>query len=310
MRRWRFQSPFTAAAYLLLLAVGVGCSHGQHGPIGQCLYAAIPETGLIAVYPLTSRATAPPIATIKEKPPDTPIDVSVDLSGEVFVANENGNVRVYAGRNFHYELIHTLEGQHTRIRHPTSIAAEFDGTFYIADAGTTTDRPRVEWFSAGQNGNVFPNRVISGPHTGITSPSGLALDGSGRLFVVDQATNKVLVFEPDATDDVAPAVELTGLRSPNHVFVDQLLNTYVSNQGDNSIESFITTGPQSWSHSGTFTSPDMRQPAGVATDQTGQIAVAATGGILFFAPNSDGKVAAVRELRGRSPMNPGGIFIH
>jgi DNA-binding beta-propeller fold protein YncE len=250
------------------------------------------------------------LATIKEDAPDKPVDVSVDQSGEVFVANENGNVRAYAGRNFKYELVHILEGQHTRIQRPTSIVAKLDGTFYVADAGRASDQPRVEWFSAGQNGNVFPNRVISGSHTGITSPRGLALDGSGRLFVADQATNKVLVFEPDADGDATPLLVLTGLRSPNHVFVDQLLNIYVSNEGDNSIETFITTGPRSWSHTGKITSREMRQPAGLVADRNGRIVVAATGGILFFAPNSDGEVGPVSDLRGPSPINPAGISIH
>jgi DNA-binding beta-propeller fold protein YncE len=309
MRHWWLQTQFITGASLLLITVMAGCSHRQQSAPGQHLYAAIPETGQIAVYPLTASGAAQPLVTIKENPPDKPIDVSVDLFGEVFVANENGNVRAYGGRNFHYELIHTVEGPHTRIQRPTAIAANIDGTFYIADAGSAADGPRVEWFPAGQNGNVFPNRVISGPHTGITSPRGLALDGSGRLFVADQATNRVLVFDPDAKGDTAPLVVLTGLRSPDHVFVDQLLNIYVSNKGDNSIKVFITTGPQSWNPSATITSPKMRQPAGVATDQTGRIVVATTGGILFFAPNSDGDVEPASDLRGSSPMNPAGIVI-
>ena len=310
MRHWWFRSRLILGACVLLIAVMAGCSHGQQGAPGQHLYAAIPETGQIVVYSVTASGAAPPLATIKENPPDKPIDVSVDLSGEVFVANENGNIRAYGGRNFRYELIHTVEGLHTQIRHPTSIVANIDGTFYIADAGSAADKPRVEWFPAGQNGNVFPNRVISGPHTGITSPHGLALDGSGRLFVADEATNKVLVFEPEATGDEAPVVVLTGLDSPEHLFVDQLLNIYVSNKGDNSVKVFITTGPQSWSPSATITSAKMRQPAGVAADQTGQIAVATTGGILFFPPNSDGQIEPASDLRGQTPMNPAGIFIH
>jgi len=303
-------SRLTTGAYLLLIALIAGCSHGQQSALGQHLYAAIPETGLIVVYPVTASGAAQPLAAIKENPPDKPIDVSVDLSGEVFVANENGNLRAYGGRDFHYELIHTVEGPHTQIQHPTSIVAKFDGTFYIADAGSAPDKARVEWFPAGQNGNVFPNRVISGPHTGITSPRGLALDGSGRLFVADQATNKVLVFEPDATGDAVPVTVLTGLHSPDHLFVDQLLNICVSNKGDNSIKVFITTGPQSWSLSATITSAEMRQPSGVASDQTGRIAVANTGGILFFAPNSDGQVEPASNLQGPTPMNPAGIYIH
>jgi hypothetical protein len=311
MRHGWFPLRLIAGVCLPLIAWMAGCSHGpQTAPSQQHLYAAIPETGLIVVYPLAASGAAQPLATIKEEPPDKPIDVSVDLFGEVFVANENGNVRAYGGPNFHYQLIHTLGGPHTQIQHPTSIVVNRDGTFYIADAGSPSDAPRVEWFPAGQNGNVFPNRVISGPHTGITSPHGLALDGSGRLFVADQATNKVLVFGPDATGDVAPLVVLSGLHSPDHLFIDQLLNIYVSNKGEHNIKVFITTGPQSWILSATIRSAQMRQPEGVAADQTGQIAVATTGGILFFAPNSNGQVEPVSELRGRSPMNPAGIFIH
>ncbi len=306
MRHWWFPSRLILGACLLLAA----CSHKQQSASDQHLYATVPEPGLIVVYPVTASGADQPLAMIKENPPDKPIDVSVDFGGEVFVANENGNIRVYGGPNFHYELIHTVEGLHTQIQHPTAIVANIDGTYYIADAGSAVDKGRVEWFAAGQNGNVFPNRVISGPHTGITSPRGLALDGSGRLFVADEATNKVLVFDPDANGDAAPLVVLTGLHSPEHLFVDQLLNIYVSNKGDDSIKVFITTGPKSWSPSATITSAAMREPAGVAADQTGRIAVATTGGILFFAANSDGQVEPASDLRGHTPMNPAGIFIH
>jgi DNA-binding beta-propeller fold protein YncE len=310
MRHWWFRSRLILGACLLLIAAMAGCSHGQPSAPAQHLYAAIPETGQIVVYPANASGTAQPLATIKETPPDKPIDVSVDLMGEVFVANDNGNIRVYDGRNFHYQLIHTIEGPHTQIEHPTAIVANYDGTFYIAEAGGAADPPRVEWFPAGQNGNVFPNRVISGPHTGITSPRGLAVDGSGRLFVADQATNKVLIFDPDARGDAAPEAVLAGFHSPQRLFVDQLLNVYVSNQGDNSINVLITTGPQSWSPSARITSDQMHRPAGVAADQAGRIAVAAIGGIFFFAPGSHGQVEPASSLQGPSPMNPAGIFIH
>lgn len=310
MRDWWFRARFATGKFMLMLAVVAGCSRGEQGAPGQYLYATIPETGLIVVYPVSASGAEQPLATIKEKPPDKPIDVSVDSSGEVFIANENGNIRAYGGRSFHYELIHTLEGPHTQIQHPTALVVNSDGTFYVADAGSAEDPPRVEWFPAGQNGNVFPNRMIRGPHTGITSPRGLALDGSGRLFVSDQATNKVLVFKPDASGDEAPLLALEGLNSPAHLFVDQLLNIYVCNRRDNSIAVFMTTGPETWSRNGTITSVKMRQPAGVAADQSGHIAVAAIGGILFFPPNSDGQIKPVSELHGRTPINPAGLFIH
>src|SRR6516162_11704310 len=142
MRYWLFRSRLIICACMLLIALVAGCSHGRQRVLGEHLYAAIPETGLIEVYPVTASGAARPLATIKENPPDKPIDVSVDLRGEVFVANENGNLRAYGGRDFHYELIHTVEGPHTQIQHPTAIVANIDGTFYIADAGNATDKAR------------------------------------------------------------------------------------------------------------------------------------------------------------------------
>jgi serine/threonine protein kinase, bacterial len=310
MRYWWFRSRLILDACLLLMAPMAACSHRPPSASDQHLYATVPEPGLIAIYPVTASGADQPLATIKENPPDKPVDVAVDLRGEVFVANENGNIRIYGGQSFHYVVIHTIEGPHTRIQHPTAIMANLDGTYYIADAGSAEDPPRIEWFAAGQNGNVFPNRVISGPHTGITSPRGLALDGSGRLYVADQTTNKVLIFDPNAQGDAAPLAVLTGLHSPEHLFVDQLLNIYVTNKGDDKIKVFISTGPQSWSPSATISSADMRAPSGVAADQAGRIAVATTGGILFFDAGANGQVSPASVLRGKTPMNPAGIFIH
>jgi hypothetical protein len=309
MRYWCFHSRIIASVCWLVIAVMAGCSHGQPaGPV-QHLYAAIPEPELILVYPASASSNAQPLATIKEHPPDKPVDVSVDLLGEVFVANENGNVRAYGGRDYHYELIHTLEGPHTRIQHPNSIATDIAGSFYVSESGSASDKPRVEWFPAGQNGNIYPNRVLSGPHTGITSPRGLALDGSGRLFVADESSNKVLVFDADATGDVAPVVALTGFKSPTHLFVDQMLNIYVTNKGDDSVRVLITTGPQSWTQSAIIKSTAMHQLGGVATDEQGRIAVATGSSILFLPGDSNGQVEPITELRGSRPMNPAGIFI-
>src|SRR5436305_10456476 len=112
MRPWYLHSRIITGVCWLVITVMAGCSHGQQSGPAQYLYAAIPEPELIVVYPVSASGKAQPLATIKEAPPDKPVDVSVDLMGEVFIANENGNVRAYGGRNFHYELIHTSAGPH------------------------------------------------------------------------------------------------------------------------------------------------------------------------------------------------------
>jgi hypothetical protein len=296
---------FTCAA-----AVG-GCSHRpQTGAPAQSLYVAKPETADIAIYPVSATGAERPIATIRETPPDKPIDLSVDAAGEIFVANENGNVRAYAGQNNQYVLVRTVAGPQTQIQHPAGIAVDLAGSFYVADAGAGPGKGRVEWFAGGPNGNIQPSRVISGPHTGIGTPRGIALDASGRAFVTDQASNKVLVFDSDANGDAEPRAVITGLHSPERVFVDQLLNVYVTNKGDNSVSVFTSSGPESWTFGARITSAAMRYPAGISGDAQSRIAVAQVGGVLFFAPNAKGAADPVADLRGPVVMNPAGICIH
>ena len=299
---------FGAALSLMLLLAGTGCAHGRQTP-AQLLYVAIPETAAIALFPITAEGNAQPVVVVKEPPSDKPIDVSTDLFGDIFIANENGNVRAYGGRNLHYELIRTVEGPHTRIRHPIALTVDMAGSFYLAEAGDGPQQARIEWFAAGLNGNVTPNRVISGPHTGITSPHGVAIDASGRLFVADRNSNKVLIFDGDANGDATPIETISGLHSPERIFVDTELNIYVTNKGDNTISVFTLTGPQSWTSAATISSAVLRNPAGVAADAAGRIAVAATGGVLFFAAGANGVAQPVVNLRGNTPMNPMGIFI-
>lgn len=303
---WRFGCGVLLSAFLAAIA---GCSHRTRGPV-QSLYVTVPETGEIAVYPVSATGERRPLNTIRENPPDKPVDVSIDGSGVVFVANENGNVRAYDRHNGHYLLVHTLAGSHTGIEHPVGIAVDLAGSFYVADDGAGPGKGRLEWFAGGLNGNIGPTRAISGPHTEITMPGGVATDASGRVFLIDQASNKVLVFAADANGDAAPVAVLTGLHSPERVFVDSVLNVYVTNKADNSIGVFTSSGPESWTFSNRIVSTAMHAPDGISSDAKGRLAVGQIGGILFFPSGANGNIEPSAELRGPAAMNPAGICIH
>jgi serine/threonine-protein kinase len=271
----------------------------------------VPEPSQIRIYAANASGTDGAAVTIKENPTDKPVGVSVDMAGDVFVANENGNVRAFGSPDRkRYQLIRTVEGPNTRLQHPVGIAVDRAGSFFIADAGNGPGQGRVEWFPAGLNGNIQPNRVIEGPHTGISTPRGIAMDASGRTYVTDQANNRVLVFDSDVQGDTPPIAIISGLKSPEAVAVDQLLNVYVTNQGDDSVAVFAASGPETWTRIGDIRNSAMKSPSGVTTDADGRIAVASTGGILFFPPNSNGAVEPTSQLRGSPPMNPSGLCFH
>ncbi|MGH7878027.1 MAG: hypothetical protein ACREQD_00870 [Candidatus Binataceae bacterium] len=295
---------------VLVLAAG-GCSreHSDQAVAPQRLFVTAPADHSIAVYENGASGRAAPLEVIKEPATDRPVAVGVDLAGEAFVANANGNVRVFIHRpGGKYELLKSFEGPNTRIAHPTALAVNPAGSFYLADAAD--GHGRVEWFSGGASGDIYVDRVIEGPRSGIKTPSGLAIDGAQRAFVTDRSTNRLLVFAADASGDAAPLAVIGGLQAPGQVAVDDLLNVYVAEAADNSIAVFGNTGPESWSRAATITSDALKNPTGLAIDLSGRIAVGAAGGILFFPNAAHGKVDPALSLTGPTPMQPAGICIH
>jgi hypothetical protein len=298
---------------LMLALVAAGCSHGQSSSTpSQIILETNPTSHTIALYKIDAKGDAPPLATIKESPSDIPVDASMDMAGQIFVANSNGNVKVYDGRHYHYDHVRTIQGPHTEIFHPTGIAADIGGDFYICETGNSPSESRVEWFAAGLNGNILPDWKLMGPQTGITDPRGIALDGSGRVYIADAAKNAILIFESDPKGDIPPLVILNqGLHTPQRVTVDMDLDVWVTNK-DGSVVMYVPTGPQSWDFGARFTSKALNQPQGIAVDAAGRVAVASSGSdsILFFAPNSKGDVMPVQDLRGPTHMTPVGLKIH
>lgn len=295
----------------LLLSIA-GCSRNRNQESGpqQRLFVTEPEKHRVAVYQFGATGDAAPLDVIQETAPDRPVAVAVDLAGSAFVANANGNVRVFTldPNSGKFHLLKSFEGPNTRMVNPVGIAVNAVGSFYVADLAE--GHGRIEWFSGGASEDIPVDKVIEGPRTGIVEPSGVAIDGSGRAFVGDRTSNRVLVFDANASGDTAPLVTIDGLRAPSQIAVDDVLNVYVANAGDNSIAVFSNTGPESWSLSASITNGSIKQPAGVAFDATGRIAVSAPGGVWFFPADAHGRVDLVNNLQDDSPLNPGGIYVH
>src|SRR5271163_891165 len=104
------------ALWLTLALVGAGCSRGgdNGGPANQWLFVTAPADHAIAVYANGASGQAAPLEVIIEAATDRPIAAAVDLVGDLFVANANGNVRVFTHKpGAKYELLKTFEGPNT-----------------------------------------------------------------------------------------------------------------------------------------------------------------------------------------------------
>jgi hypothetical protein len=314
MQWWNAYHARKSVAKITLLigfAICASCTRQQHESAGprQFLFVTLPETRSVAIFPAGTSGDAKPLVTINEKAPDTPIDASASLRGEVFIGNGNGAINVYAGRSLDYQLVRSIAGPQTQMVHPTAMAVDPVGNIYLADRGAGPGAAKVIWLAAAVTGNATADKIVSGPHTGLTSPTGIAIDASESVFIADHDSGKVLVFEADARGDVPPVATIDGLKGPRRLFVDQDLNVYVSCDGDNSIAVMAANGPRTWARVATITSAAMHAPQGVAADNSGRIAAAVHGAVLYFAAAANGPSTPLLELQGPTPMNPSGLMI-
>ncbi|MBV8172757.1 MAG: hypothetical protein JO219_12595 [Candidatus Eremiobacteraeota bacterium] len=146
--------------------------------------------------------------------------------------------------------LYTIKGSNTGLNNGRGLAVDSDtsspnfGAIYADNVST----PKVMmWLPSAQFPtpapnqviNVAPYKTISGSNTGITDPVGLYVDIDGYLYVVNASSNKVLVFSPSQSGNVAPVNTITtGLNNPYGVAVDANLIVWTTNDGDNSIRSF------------------------------------------------------------------------
>lgn len=118
--------------------------------------------------------------------------------------------------------LRTIAGSGTRIGYPMGASWAPDGSLWVVDrdndGGGSIELLR---FAPGADGNVPPDRVLSGPLTGLDNIAGFTgptvdvlADGSAVVGAIG-VNPGVLVFEPHQDGDVAPARQLRpALTSP------------------------------------------------------------------------------------------------
>jgi hypothetical protein len=150
--------------------------------------------------------------------------VAVDTQGNLVVAgyDASGNALVETmGTSTSLsapEVVHTLSGPNTGLlpgdlenfgSNLSSLAVDpYSGELYVYTYSDASAKAQVSVFPAGSSGNVKPTRVIAGALTQIGPPGELnnkiSVAADGRLFVAE-ANNRILVFSPGVSGDVAPA---------------------------------------------------------------------------------------------------------
>ena len=139
--------------------------------------------------------------------------IALDASGKIYAAVWPGTVRIFPTRsNINTAPIAVITGNQTRIDSPQAIAIDSKGNIYVANAGFQAEQSgnsaSITAYPAGSSGNVTPVVVIRGDRTAVDHPVGVALDQSGRVYLI--SANGMAVYAPGANGNAAPIAKLDG----------------------------------------------------------------------------------------------------
>ncbi len=173
---------------------------------------------------------------------------------------------------------------------PAGLAVDSAGNIYVADGGNQVIRKitlsGVVTTLAGLSGS--PGSADgSGSAARFHDPGGIALDGSGNVYVADTGNHTIRKITPAGV--VTTLAGLAGVHgsangtgsdarfySPSGVAVDAAGNVYVADSNNNSIRKITAAGVVTTLADGTGGGASFNFPIGLAVDDTGNVYVADT----------------------------------
>ena len=266
----------------------------------------------VRVFPISASGNVAPTATISGAMTGLvgALDMARDGAGNIYVSDNTPSIRVFAPTaSGNVAPTRVIAGPATTLSTPIGMGFDAAGNLYVADFSGGGGVGSIALFAAGANGNIAPIATISGASTGLNGAEGLALDGSGRIWVVNQNAPNVEAFAPGSNGNVAPAITIAGVNTgmtlatrPGYLALDSAGNIYVSIFAANTINVFAASASGNVapirSISGASTS--LTFPLGVLVDPAGKLYVANNQGpfITEYAAGANGNVAPVVTISG------------
>ena len=182
------------------------------------------------------------------------------------------------------------------------------GKLYVANYFGSS----ITVYAAGASGNATPTATIAGGNTGLNFPNGVALDGAGNIYVVNEFSGSaggpgtITVYAAGASRNVTPTATIaggnTGLSIANGIAVDGAGNIYVTNFFANSITVYAAGASGNATPTTTIAGGNtgLNGPNGIALDGAGNIYVANEPGnsITVYAAGASGNATPMTTIAG------------
>src|SRR2546425_954487 len=171
----------------------------------------------------------------------------------------------------------------------------------------------VTIYPAGATGNATPTATIAGSSTGLSAPTGIAVDPAGRLYVTNIMgnNNSITVYAVGATGNAAPSAAITGsntsLRNPDGIAVDAAGQLYVTDANGPSITVYSAGATGNATPVATIAGSNtgLTSPAGIAVDAAGRLYVTNLAGngisvnsITVYAASATGNATPTATIAG------------
>ena len=194
---------------------------------------------------------------------------------------------------------------------PTGIAVDAAKNIYVTNSGVDGNPSySVAVYPPGSDGQVAPSSVIAGSATGLDIPQGIALDGTGNIYVVNDGSNNgdadsVTVYPAASSGNAAPSAVIsgpgTGLNLPDGVAIFSG-KIYVSNYGNNSVTVYPVGSNGNSAPSATISGfgTGLAGPNGIALDSGGKIYVSndSNNSVTVYAAGSSGNAPPSATISG------------
>jgi len=193
-----------------------------------------------------------------------PIGIAFDASGNAYVLSynkiNNGNGNNYAnGYVSQYNSAGTFQSKIIQgLGTAYGITIDASGNLYVAEAGGNKGNNTVAQY------NTSGVLSFSLTNTYLANPVGVATDGAGNIYVLDNTNQNVTEYNSTGTYLSTP---ITGLNTPWAIYIDDAGYIYIGDSGTGTVTVYNSTGTVLTSITG------LTDPRGIVTDSKGNLYV-------------------------------------